>query len=368
MRILYFTQGYSPHDERFLTALAGSGNEILFLRLEPDTQIQLPGGVTEVTLPGLSADVQTRSYTAIVHKLTVLLKEIKPDVVHAGPLQGPAWLAARTGFKPLVSMSWGWDLLAKAESSRQLRWRTIYTLSKTTVLLADARTVAQKAVSLHFPPEHLRVFPWGVDLQHFSPRRRATLRAKLGWQKEFVFLCNRSMEPQYGVDEVVKAFIQMAGQHPNARLLLLGVGSQEQTLHKLVTDAGLAHRVLFGGFATRNELPGIYRSADVFLSASHVDGSSVSLMEALACGKAALVSDIPSNREWVTHGQNGWLFPDGNVADLAKQMAQVCEQGVDPQMGKNARDLAERRADWRVNFQALLGAYDLALKLGGQAE
>jgi glycosyltransferase involved in cell wall biosynthesis len=368
MRILYFTQGYSPHDERFLTALAGSGHEILFLRLEPEMQIHLPEPVKEVTLPGLTVDLQKQSYTVIVRKLKVLLSQIKPDIVHAGPLQGPAWLAARTDFNPLVSMSWGWDLLASAESSRQIRWRTIYTLSKTTVLLADAQAVAQKARSLHFPPERLCVFPWGVDLQHFSPRKRATLRVKLGWQKEFVFLCNRSMEPQYGVDLVVKAFIQVAAQFPQMRLLLMGKGTQEAALRRLVEEAHLMQRVHFGGFASRDELPGIYRSADVFLSASHVDGSSVSLMEALACGKPALVSDIPSNREWVTPGQNGWLFQDGNVGDLAELMAEVCQHGIDPTLGKNARKLAEQKADWHVNFQALLGAYDLALKLGGLAE
>jgi len=117
--------------------------------------------VREVFLPGVTLDLQKRSYTVIARKLEVLLRELKPDVVHAGPLQGPAWLVARTGFQPLVTMSWGWDLLAEAERSRPMRWRTIYTLSKTAVLLADARAVAQKAISFRFSPERLRIFPWG---------------------------------------------------------------------------------------------------------------------------------------------------------------------------------------------------------------
>ena len=58
----------------------------------------------------------------------------------------------------------------------------------------------------------------------------------------------------------------------------------------------------------------MYRAADLYLSASHSDGSSVSLMEALGCGLPVLVSDIPGNREWVTDGEQGWLFPDGDDA------------------------------------------------------
>ena len=368
MRILYFTQGFSPHDERFLTALASTGHEILFLRLVTDSPASLPETVREVFLPGVTLDLQKRSYTVIARKLEVLLRELKPDVVHAGPLQGPAWLVARTGFQPLVTMSWGWDLLAEAERSRPMRWRTIYTLSKTAVLLADARAVAQKAISFRFSPERLRIFPWGVDLQHFNPRKRATLRGKLGWQKELIFLCLRSMEPQYGVDVVMKAFIQTAARYPQARLLLMGAGSQEQALRRMAEESGLTEHVHFGGFVSREELPRVYRSADVYVSASHVDGSSVSLLEALACGKPALVSDIPSNCEWVSPGEQGWLFQDGSVNELADRMMEICEHGIDPQLGRNARDLAEQKANWQVNFQVLLKAYDLALKMGGSRQ
>lgn len=363
MRVLYFTQGFSPHDERFLTALAGSGHEIFFLRLNAERPVDLPSSVQEVTLPGLEIDLQKRSYTVIVRKLQVLLRELKPEVVHAGPLHGPAWLAARTGFSPLVSMSWGADLLVEVDRNRQMRWRIIFTLSRTAVLVGDNRAEAQKAVAMRFPPERIRLFPWGVDLEHFNPRKKATVRSKLGWQKDFVFLCNRTMEPLYGVDVVVNAFIRAVSSCPNMRLLLMGKGTQESELRRLVNQAGLTDKVHFGGFAARDELPGIYRSADVYVSASHSDGSSVSLMEAMACGKPALVSNIAGNKEWVEPGVQGWLFEDGNVEELAQRMTGLCENGVDPQMGRNARKLAEEKANWQVNFQTLLRAYDLALEL-----
>ena len=361
MRLLYFTQGFSPHDQRFLTALAESGHEVYFLRLDGKVPSELPHGIVEVTLPGLTNDLAKKSYTVIVRKLGALLQELKPQLVHAGPLQGPAWLAARTGFSPLVSMSWGSDLLVEADKTRLMRWRTLFTLSRTTVMLADCRAVATKAASFRFPPERIKVFPWGVDLNFFVPVGTAPLRRRLKWQKCMVFLCSRSMEPLYGVDVVVQAFIRVAASQPRARLLLMGTGSQQGLLRSMVSEAGLDDRVYFGGFAPLQDLPGMYRSADVYVSASHSDGSSVSLMEALACGKPALVSDIPGNREWVEPGKQGWLFKDGDSEALSARMSEICEQGVDADIPLNARQLAEKKADWNQNFRQLLNAYDVAV-------
>jgi glycosyltransferase involved in cell wall biosynthesis len=102
--------------------------------------------------------------------------------------------------------------------------------------------------------------------------------------------------------------------------------------------------------------------ADLYISASHVDGSSVSLMEALACGLPCLVSDIPANREWVTDGENGWLFPDGDAEALAARILQAIDRKYELyEMGLSARQLAESRADWNKNFPLLLFAYQSAI-------
>ncbi len=79
-------------------------------------------------------------------------------------------------------------------------------------------------------------------------------------------------------------------------------------------------RVHFGGHISQADLPRWYHMADLYISPSHVDGSSVSLMEALASGLPCLVSDIPGNKEWIEDGVNGWLFRDGDVDDLAEKI------------------------------------------------
>jgi glycosyltransferase involved in cell wall biosynthesis len=120
-------------------------------------------------------------------------------------------------------------------------------------------------------------------------------------------------------------------------------------------------------------LPDYYHAADLYLTASHSDGSSVTLMEALACGLPAAVSDIAGNVEWVQPDQHassgqtpGWVFHDGDVAGAAQCIVKAYqERERRATMQAANRRLAEQRADWDKNFNVLLGAYDRAVALAG---
>jgi glycosyltransferase involved in cell wall biosynthesis len=118
-------------------------------------------------------------------------------------------------------------------------------------------------------------------------------------------------------------------------------------------------RVHFGGQIAQGDLPRWYHMADLYISPSHVDGSSVTLMEALASGLPCLVSDIPGNREWIQDGVNGWLFRDGDMDDLAEKILQTINNRKSlKSIGEAARKTAEQKADWEQNFGKLLKAYE----------
>jgi glycosyltransferase involved in cell wall biosynthesis len=363
MRILYFTQDYTTHDHRFLTSLAESGHEVFSLRLErrgvQKEDRPLPPQVEQIGWRGGQGPVTRRDFPALLLELRQILRRIQPDVVHAGPVQSAAFLAALTGFKPLVTMSWGSDLLKGAAG---MPGRTRFTLKRTSILLGDCQAVQQKAAEYHFPAERTVLFPWGVDLSRFSPGQNPAQRAELGWEDSFTLLTLRAWEPLYGVDIVARAFALAAAQLPDLRLFMLGDGSLGPQLRQILQRAEVLDRVLFGGQISQTRLAHYYHAADLYISASHSDGSSVSLMEALACGCPVIVSDIPGNREWITPGVEGWLFPDGEHAALAELIIAAAKTRQHlPEMSRAARSLAERRADWRVNFQKLLNAYELAI-------
>lgn len=377
MRILYFTRDYTPHDHRFLLALSKTSHRIYYLRLERrGHQLEdrpLPAGIEQVSWAGGQKAAGLIDGPALFSDLKRLIRSIKPDLIQAGPLQTAAFLAALTGFRPLVSMSWGYDLLQDADRNAYWLWATRFTLKHSAVMVGDCNTIRQRAISFGMPDAGIVTFPWGVDIQHFSPgdglmdlsARRASGSELTG---PFVLLSTRGWEPIYGVDLIARAFVLAARQHPELRLLLLGNGSQSSLLRSIFLEGGVLEQVTFPGQVAQADLPRYYRAADLYISASHSDGTSISLLESMACGRPALVSDIPGNCEWVTPDREGWLFRDGSVEGLAEAILKAVDQRDKlTEMGQAARRLAEQRGNWEQNFPMLLQAYDLAIKRTGYA-
>ncbi len=382
MKILYFSRDYTTHDHRFLTSLAGAGHLVYFLRLEKmgvDLEDRpLPPEVIAVHWAGGRRPFTFSQTPRLLASLRGVLREVQPDLVHAGPIQTAGLLTALSGFHPFVAVSWGSDLLRDADRSSLWRWATRYTLRRGDVLVGDCYPVREKAIALGMAPDRIVTFPWGVDIEQFSPPGSnvpgaptrapgavpdpSDLRARLGWEDAFVLLSTRAWEPGYGVDELARAFVRAARARPELRLLLLGGGSLAPLLRQIFLQGDMLSRVHIGGQVSQLELPRYFRAADVYVSASHSDGTSISLLEALATGLPALVSDIPGNLEWVTPGEHGWTFPRGDIPALAAAMEKAAAAPALEAMGRAARELAEARADWRENFQALLRAYEMAIQ------
>jgi glycosyltransferase involved in cell wall biosynthesis len=362
-RVIYFSRDYTNHDLRFLSALAKTEYEIYYLRLERRPQQledrTLPVEVHQVKWAGGIKTVGIFDGPDLLFDLRKVIQRIKPDLIHAGPIQRCAFLAALLGFEPLISVSWGYDLLHEADRNWFWRFATRYTLQRSEILIGDCNSVRDKAIEFGMPDENIVTFPWGIDLSSFKPSQFPYMSGN-----QLTLLSTRNWEPIYGVDVLAKAFVKAAKKNDGLRLILLGNGSMAGDLRGILTRGGVQDRVLFLGQVPHKELPKFFQMSDLYVSASHTDGSSISLIEALASGRPAIVSDIPGNREWIEPGVNGWWFNDGDEEGLSRAiLAAVNQRHQFPEMSKAARGTAESRADWGKNFSYLLDAYQVALSL-----
>lgn len=363
MRILYFSLGYVTHDYRFLKSISDAGHEIFFVQLEGNQrQVEsrlVPENVHQVIWRGGRKSFRWSNLVKLTLDFRRLVNKIKPDLIHAGPIQTCAFIAVLSGFRPILTMSWGFDLMDDVHRNKWCEWVTSYTLKRSTFFTSDANVTRDMAVKYGMDPKKTVVFPWGVDLEHFSPTMDDRPQTAVNGPSSTVTLfCNRSWETRYGLDVLARAFVKVAQQKDNIDMILLNGGSQGVRIRQILQSGGVLDRVTFGGQISQNDLPRWYHMADLYISPSHVDGSSVSLMEALACGLPCLVSDIPANKEWVVENENGWLFKDGDVDDLAnKILAAMSQREKLPEIGRASRRSAEMRADWKKNAETLMNVY-----------
>ena len=365
MRILYLSDNVSDHNRRFLFELAASGHEVHFLDITQQVPAKewLPTGVQRVELrQSIRRDAEPSQFAELQYEFQSLLKQLRPDVVHAGPVHTCGYVAGLSGFHPLVVMSWGSDILVDADRDAERRHATTVALNAADGFFCDCQTVraaAQRYAAIS--RERIVQFPWGIKPGSFSPHGSIESKEKLGFASDtFVFISTRSWEPLYDIEVLLRAFHGAYQQNQRLRLLLLGGGSMANRVRSLIAECGLDRVVITPGIVGRKDMPGWFRTANAYLSCAKSDGTSVSLLEAMATGLPALVTDIPSNREWIVEGKNGWLGRGGSSEEFSEKLlvaASVSQRDLATISERNQQIVAER-ADWDKNFPKLLDFYE----------
>jgi glycosyltransferase involved in cell wall biosynthesis len=367
LRILYFSRDYTSHDRRFLEALSECGHSVSFLRLQKSLiaheRRTLPPSVVEITWNAHKNVIDTpESCLALMPEFIGILDTMRPDIVHAGPLQSCGFIAALSGFHPLVTMSWGSDVLVDAERDALSRWVTRYAVERADRFICDCDAVREKVRQLaKYPNEQVVQFPWGVDLSTFSDKpSMLQIRNQLGWSDAFIVLSTRSWETIYNIDVLLRGFAKAYSKNARLRLILLGGGSLEHLVGNIIEAEGLHGVVLRPGPVSQTDIAEYFRLADLYVSCTASDGSSISLLEAMATALPVIVTDAPGNREWVVPDLNGWLVANGDSDGLAERLlfAAHLDMSTRKLIGERNRNLVEERADWGVNVRKLLVAYD----------
>jgi len=366
MRILYFSRRYTTHDFRFLSRLSTSPYEVYYLCLEEDSgQYEtrpLPWNVIPVEWEdGYRPACTPDDWFHLLPSFEKIVRQVHPDLIHAGPVQSCGFMTAVIGFHPFLLMSWGSDLLIDADRNIQWQWLTRYAISHSDMLVCDSTSVRFKAQSLvPYSDEQIVQIPWGIDLQTFqSGNRDLAIRQRLGWENQRVILSTRSWEELYGIDILLEAFRQAYQADSNLRLLMLTSGSEREKILGFIAQHNLTDVVQCPGLIPNLDLVKYYQAADAYVSCAHSDGTSISLLEALGVGLPVVVTDIPSNREWVTPDENGWLGIDNDPNSFALAMLRSVHLSDTERIGiyERNRALIKARANWGQNIEELLAAY-----------
>lgn len=320
MRVLYVGRSLGTHDRRFIDAWSAAGYQVEAIAVD-----EVEGGGA---LPG----------PAFAARLGEVLVSRPPDVVQVGPTTWPGSAVVDQWQGPLIAASWGFDLMHDIDEDPAALEQARTVLRRADLVFVDNAGPARRALELGVDPARIVSFPWGIALETFDPADAP--------RDEHLIVSVRRHEPLYRVADVLDAFALAAPADPRLRLLMAGSGSLTDSLKQRAVHAGVADRVQWLGDLAAPALAELLGSSGVYVSTSPVDGSSVSLLEAMASGATAVVTDIEGNREWVDES-TGWTFAAGDVAALAGLMVQLTTADDERDARRaHARARVRERADW----------------------
>jgi glycosyltransferase involved in cell wall biosynthesis len=242
-------------------------------------------------------------------------------------------------------------------------------LARTAVVTSCSPELAQRVVAVGFPEERVFVIPYGVNTDEFAPapERRGIWRNRLNIPASApVLLSVGRMVSKKGYGYLLDALPGLLEVHPDLHVVLAGGGDLldefQQRTH------AWSGRVHLPGRVTRDVLPDLYRSADVFvLPAVHdrkgnVDGLPNVILEAMASGLPVVASEISGIPLAVEDGVNGLLVPEKAPVELQASISNVLSDATARmRMGSAARERAVRDLTWDAVAARYREAYEYAL-------
>ena len=266
----------------------------------------------------------------------------------AGPLNSMTE-ALVGGSRPVIGLSWGFDLLEMHDSGSDLSW-----MKRLYGLIVDSHANREIAHGSGIAANRVFEIPWGIEIGAFTPQGDALTPDNFGLPSTArLILSLRALEPLYCVADIIDAFALISADHPDAYLLIGNDGHLRDELEARSADSGVGHRIRFIGKLAESELPPLLRTAAVYVTASEVDGTSVTLLQAMACEIPVVASDTPGNRQWVVPDRAGALFRTRSPAALADRLGEILKSPPEPTQRAAARAVVAEHADWTRNSTAL---------------
>ncbi len=303
-----------------------------------------------------------------------LLRQIRPDLVHTRNLPtvdmlAPARLA---GVRALVHSEHGVDmaeLAAVPPKYRMLRRLSRFVVGRYIAVSKDLANWMTAANGL--PPDRISVIPNGVDRALFRPPidsdspREERLPAGFATPSSFVVGTIGRLAPVKDQTNLVRAFLLALDQRPSLRqtlrLVILGDGSLRDEMLSLIDAAGARSLVWMPGFC--NDTAEYYRTFDLFALPSRREGTSNTILEAMASGLPVAATDVGGNPSLVTPDVTGLLVPAETPSALSEAICRyVDDRALALQHGRAGRAVILQNYSIEAMVKGYEAVYDAVAK------
>ena len=359
MKILYVTSNGGIHDYRFLKKLT-EDYEVLLLHYAANMLIDEIKNLKNLKIISVKPLVRSFPLLTNIFHFKKVYNDFKPDVVHTGYVWQVGIVASTLNIHPHLSMPWGSDILFEPDKSLLKRVLVKKVMRQSDHIQCDAESVKSKILKDYKVPENkVTVFPWGIDLNLFKEQDKNLCRKELGISEDaFVTVFTRHFDIVYGIKDLLEGFKLFCKNKNNIQLLLVSGGPLKDYAVDFINKNNLEPYIKIIGKIPNSKLPVYLGAADVYISPSLSDGTSLSLLEALAVGPGMVVTDVPAIREWVSP-ENGFVIPINNPEEICNALdSYYSNRGLISKHAASNKEIAKDKADWDKNYLKLKEIYN----------
>lgn len=292
----------------------------------------------------INSDGGNSAYLKNILKIRKIIKEVKPDLVNAHYLTSYGFLGSIIKDRPLVVSTWGSDILVAPKKNIVYKKLTQFVLKRCNLVTSDSNFMSEEIVKLGYDKNKVLTAPMGIDPSKFYIDKKNNNNNR-------TFLSMRTLCPNSNIDIILKAFKELLQEEKEIKLILTNSGEDEEKVLKLIKDLNLEEYIEFLGFVDRDKVEELLKNCKIYLSIPNSDSTSVTLLEAMACGAFPIVSDLPANREWIEDNKNGFILKDNSVEELKQLMKKALnDNDLFEKVKERNESIIKSRAIWNDNM------------------
>ena len=260
-------------------------------------------------------------------------------LVVAGPLTD-AISAIPLGVKvPILGISHAFDLNIEYGDFPMLA-----NIKRCTAIMSDCRHITNILREIYHFTGNIYEVPWGCDFDFFS-------KVEIQFVNEPKILVTRNWLALYRNKVIISALELIELKELEFNCTFIGDGPLLEKQMQDLQPLSITRKLRFLGRQNRLEIRNAMSNNWLYISAASSDGTSISLLEAMAAGMICIATDFPSNREWIEHSINGFIFPNGDSKALASLIELVSSLSVEEKLkiSRAAKDIVQKRGDWNNN-------------------
>lgn len=286
-------------------------------------------------------------YTKNLESKTIPMDLFAPmSVIVAGPLTDAITVIPESIKVPIFGVSHAFDLNTEFDDPA-IRGN----IARCEAILSDCAYITNILRSTYDFRKQIYEIPWGCDRDYFS-------EVKVQFEDKLKILVTRNWFPMYRNDVVVKALNLLGIRKLDFHCTFIGDGPLLDIQVENQKKLGKSLDIRFLGHQSGAEIRNAMSDSWIYISAASSDGTSISLLEAMAAGMICVTTDFPSNCEWIEHSVNGFVFPNGDSVALAALIEQISSLSLEEKeaISRKAKELILKRGDWKLNREVFTSA------------